>query len=101
MNFPRPQNFPYTEVFYYDGNTALIKGRYKKFAHESIGMRWMSGEEDLGYPNIFGKPMWMVVPRKMGQYILEGIFRDIETQRDSIIDFPAFMDALEFVKAKK
>jgi hypothetical protein len=78
-----------------------MKGRYKKSTQESIGMRWMHGESDLGYPNTRGKGMWMVVPRKMGQYILEGIFRDIETQRNSIIDFPAFMDALEFVKAQK
>jgi len=27
MAFPRPANFPYKEVFYFDGEIALIKGR--------------------------------------------------------------------------
>lgn len=49
--FPRPQNFPYKEVFYFDGRIALIKGRYKKSTDDSIGMRWMIGESELGYPS--------------------------------------------------
>ena len=27
--FPRPKNYPYKEVFYFDGEIALIKGKYK------------------------------------------------------------------------
>jgi len=99
MTFPRPANFPYKEVFYCDDEIALIKGRYKDSDHDSIGMRWMVGESDLGYPSTFGNPMWMVVPDKLAQYILEGIFRDLEKQRKYIKDFQEFMDALEFIRA--
>jgi len=100
VTFPRPNNFPYKEVFYFDGEIALIKGRYKDFEHDSIGMRWMVGESEMGYPITYGNPMWMVVPDKLAQYILEGIFRDIEKQRCFILDFQEFMDALEFIRSQ-
>jgi hypothetical protein len=100
MKFPRPSNFPYKEVFYSDDEIALIKGRYKDSEHDSLGMRWMVGESDLGYPSTFGNPMWMVVPDKLAKYILEGIFRDIEIQRKFIIDFQEFMDALEVIRIR-
>lgn len=100
MNFPEPKNFPYKAVFYFDDEIALMKGRYKDSDHDSIGMRWMVGESDLGYPNTRGLEMWMVVPDKLAQYILEGIFRDLETQRRFVIDFQEFMDALEFIRTR-
>jgi hypothetical protein len=98
MNFPRPNNFPYKEVFYFDNEIALMKGRYKDADRDAIGMRWMVGESELGYPSTYGNPMWMVVPEKLALFILEGIFRDIENQRSFIVDFQEFMNALEFVR---
>jgi len=101
--FPRPQNFPYKEVFYFDGSIALIKGRYKDSPNDSIGMRWMVGKSELGYPSTHGNAMWMVVPDQLAGFILEGVFNDLETLRKNIKDFQEFMDALEIVRnrAKK
>lgn len=96
--FPTPNNFPYTAVFYFDGEIDLMKGRYKDSDRDSIGMRWMVGESELGYPSVYGKAMWMVVPDKLAQYVLEGIFRDLEKQRSFILDFQEFMNALEFIR---
>ena len=97
--FPRPKNYTYKEVFYFDGEIALIKGRYKNSKKYSIGMRWMIGESDLGYPSTFGNAMWMVVPTNLASFILEGIFSDLGTLRKNILDFQEFMDALEIVRA--
>jgi len=55
--YPRPQNFTYD-----DGETSLMCGNYKGSEAFSLGMRWNVAESDLGYPNIFGQSMWMVVP---------------------------------------
>ena len=67
LEFPTPRNFPYEEVFYYNGYVALIWGRYKNGKDMSLGMRWTEAESPLGlgYPNIFGHGMWMVVPEKI------------------------------------
>lgn len=97
--FPKPKNFPYSEVFYFDKEVALIKGKYNGSAVESIGMRWMVGESELGYPSTFGNAMWMVVPETLASFILEGIFSDIENLRGNILDFQEFMDALELTRA--
>ena len=44
----------------------------------------MVGESDLGFPSTFGNAMWMVVPDKLAQYILERIFKDLEKQTFSL-----------------
>lgn len=98
IEFPRPQNFPYIAVFYFDEKIALIKGKYKKSEDESIGMRWMVGESELGYPSTRGNAMWMVVPDHLAGFILEGIFNDLENLRENIKDFQEFMNALELVR---
>lgn len=98
-SFPRPNNFPYKSVFYFDNEVALIFGKYKEQKQLSIGMRWMVGESDLGYPSIFGNQMWMVVPNSLAKYLMEGIFRDLENKRKHILDFQEFMDALEYIKS--
>ena len=97
-DFPRPKNYPYNEVFYFDGEIALIRGRYKDASEDSIGMRWMVGESELGYPNIYGKSMWMVVPNKLARFILEGIFNDLESLHENIKDFQEFMSALNMIR---
>lgn len=99
MTFPRPANFPYKDVFFFDDEIALIRGRYKGSGCDSIGMRWMVGESELGYPSTFGNAMWMVVPDKLAKYILEGIFKDIEHQRKFVKDFQEFMNALDFIRS--
>ncbi|MDE1358873.1 hypothetical protein L9W73_16440 [Vibrio aestuarianus] len=100
LDFPRPKNYPYKEVFSFDGEIALMKGSYKDSKHESIGMRWMVGESPMGYPSTYGNPMWMVVPENLASFILEGIFEDIENLRKNIRDFQEFMDALELVRER-
>jgi hypothetical protein len=101
MNFPKPDNFQYKDVFYFDGEIAIMRGRYKGNGYDSIGMRWMIGESDLGYPSTYGHPMWMVVPDKLALYMLEGIFREMVSQRTFIINFQEFMDALLFIRERE
>ncbi len=82
--FPRPGNFPYKEVFYSDGVIAMMLGTYKESPDKSLGLRWMEAESELGYPNIFGMSMWMVVPDKLALYILKGINGNLGKEGDFI-----------------
>ncbi len=75
-DFPRPGNFPYDKVFFFDGEVALMYGTYKDSPHRSLGMRWMESESDLGFPSTFGQEMWMVVPARLAKYILAGLLVD-------------------------
>ncbi|PWQ95865.1 hypothetical protein [Leucothrix arctica] len=99
--FPRLNNYPYKEVFYFDGQIVLMKRVYKNQSHDSIGMRWMVGESKSGYPNIYGKFMWMVVLNKLASFILEGIFSDLEGLSSNIKDFQEFMSALNMTREIK
>lgn len=98
MKFPRPNNFPYSEVFYFDGEVSIMMGVYKDSRTKSLGLRWMISESELGYPNIFGKEMWMVVPDKLSFYILNGIYNNIESERKNIVNFEIFLDAYTYIR---
>ena len=98
-DFPRPKNFPYDEVIYTDNEIAMIYGTYKNAKHKSIGMRWMTGESKLGYPNAFGRGMWMVVPSKQAIYLLKGI---LESDKNNIkIPEYKFEKIISELKGKK
>jgi hypothetical protein len=97
-DFPRPANFPYTDVFYFDGSVAMMLGTYKDSAEKSVGLRWMVAESDIGYPSTRGNPMWMVAPDKLSLYMLEGIFKNIEQEYPSIRNLNEFMEALHYIR---
>jgi len=77
-----------------------MKGRYKNWNHDSIGIRWMIGESRLGYPSTHGRAMWMVLPDKIAEYILEGINRDIATQKSFILEENEYSNALNMLKSR-
>lgn len=75
-----------------------MMGVYKDSRTKSLGLRWMISESELGYPNIFGKEMWMVVPDKLSFYILNGIYNNIESERKNIVNFEIFLDAYTYIR---
>lgn len=98
-DFPRPKNFIYDKVIFFDGNVAVIFGEYKDWGYKSLGMRWMLGESKLGYPSLFGKPMWMVIPDQFAIYILKGILE--ATREFEIIDFELLKHALKTIEERE
>ena len=97
---PKPRNFVYEAAFYDDGESAMIYGRYKDSPSFSLGLRWTTAaESDLGYPNIFGKGMWMVVPPHLALYILKGIADDAKREC-YILDKDIFAAALKDLEAQ-
>jgi len=96
ISFPTPKNFPYNTVFYFDDEIALMMGNYKENEKKSLGMRWIEAESPLGYPNAFGRGMWMVVSDNLALYILEGINKNLNSEKDSIKDMDEFEKALDY-----
>jgi len=72
----RPLRWTNPEVFYFDGDMALIWGHYDGDPEATMGMRWMEAEGPQGYPVSRGFPQWMVVPARLSRYLLEGLERD-------------------------
>jgi len=98
--YPKPSNFPYDNVFFDDGNISIMCGKYKDNKHYSLGMRWNISESELGFPNSYGQSMWMVVPKQLAIYILEGILSDC-SQEKNIIDKKKMEHYLELLKSQK
>lgn len=58
-------------------------------------MRWVVADSPLGYPNMFGNGMWMVVPDKLALYLLKGICQHIDNECQFILDSKEFIDVLK------
>ncbi|MCK5720282.1 MAG: hypothetical protein KAH84_10095 [Thiomargarita sp.] len=101
LNFPRPKNFPYSDVFYFDQKFALMYGTYKNNAHKSLGLRWMTNLSEIGYPSMYGKGMWMVVPDKLAIYIIEGILTNINSESDNILNKDKLNEVIADLHSKK
>ena len=100
LEFPTPRNFKYDEVFYFNTCTAMIWGRYKNAKDMSLGMRWIKAESPLGYPNIFGMGMWMVVPDNLAFLILDGIEQHYASEKVYIRNESIFKSALNNLRYK-
>lgn len=97
-NFPRPKNFPYDEVFYYDHEIAIMCGHYKDQQTWSLGLRWEIAESDLGYPSIRGHKVWVVIPDIIAVYILEGLIRDYSNEDIETLNNELAKKYLEILK---
>jgi hypothetical protein len=73
--YPNVKIYPISEIIFDDGDVTIMYGHYKKDPNISMGMRWNIGESRLGYPNNYGKAMWMVVPPIIAVLILEGLIK--------------------------
>ena len=72
-----PTNFPVQHILYEEGDDgfAIAWGAFDR-GPERLGMRW-SGEagnpDDIGYPKVFGNPMWFVLPEALSVPILKAL----------------------------
>ena len=66
----------------------------------SLGMRWIKAESPLGYPNIFGMGMWMVVPDNLAFLILDGIEQHYASEKVYIRNESIFKSALNNLRYK-
>lgn len=95
--YPRPKNFPYDHVFFDNGEVSLMCGEYKDSEKYSLGMRWNVAESELGYPNIFGKSMWMVVPDTIAILILNGLL-NMENEEAQFFDRDLALEKLNVLR---
>jgi len=94
----RQKNFVYDNVIYFDGKISIIFGTYKENPLKTIGCRWISEDDFLGYPNAHGNPTWMPLPDKLALVILEGLWAS-PTEKQAIRS--GFQAALEELKNRK
>src|SRR5215211_5616159 len=64
---PRPEEFEHTkfpveQVLYNDGQFSVVYGCWEEEQEQRIGMRWNGQGDDPGYPKLFSKPVWFLLP---------------------------------------
>ncbi|MBF0540376.1 MAG: hypothetical protein HQK91_02860 [Nitrospirae bacterium] len=95
-NFTNWENFM---ILYDDSEYSVVWGKYDGADEYSLGERWnKGGETDLGFPNIFGKPIWHVIPEIFTDAILLEIERLLIRGKLSNGDL---MDSNELAKYRK
>lgn len=65
----RPHRWSNVIDLYDDGNFSAIWGEFDGPSARCLGVRW-NGEDDCGYPNLAGNPLWFVMPKKFAKTML-------------------------------
>lgn len=75
---PAPQmvqhsRFPMAQYVFDGDGFAIAWGTWDE-ASPCLGMRWNGDDEgDPGYPKVFGRPVWLVIPENLTRPILAGL----------------------------
>jgi len=81
-----PNNFEVELIIYNDDEFSIAYGTWEN-GTQSIGMRWNGdGEEDKGYPKVFGNPMWFLVPQDLAKVFLPTLLGNPNTNKQAMID---------------
>lgn len=90
------------EVVYSDEWYALAVSRYGENEHYSLGMRWQfdNQEKPYGFPNMFGRPVWMIIPDDLAVPILAHILNTIKDKENGV-DYKKLINAIKNLKGIK
>lgn len=72
-----PAKFKVEEVLYDYEGFSVVTGMWKEHPSDKaelrVGMRWNGDDEEKGYPNQGGNPMWFIVSDYIAKDIIESV----------------------------
>lgn len=77
-----PEKWENLQVLFDDGSYSVAAGVFE--GSRSLGVRWNGSDDDAGFPNQGGNPLWHVVPDFLSEPILRAILE--EELSDSSVD---------------
>ncbi len=84
-----PKIFNVHSIIYDDNYFAIAHGVWTESGENVLAMRW-TGEQldpkDLGYPKVFGHPMWFIVTNDLKNLILTALLNLPLSDTKKIID---------------
>jgi len=66
------------------GEFSAIWGNYERSSERCLGIRWNGENEDLGFPNSAGYPIWFVVPKFLAKSILHELWNSKNGHKNNI-----------------
>ncbi|MFZ2969372.1 MAG: hypothetical protein WA080_10005 [Sulfuricurvum sp.] len=80
----RPKKWSNVLDLYDHNDYSAIWGNYEESAERVLGVRWNGeSEDDLGYPNMAGYPVWYVEPKFLRQSILLDLLKLVNNLDDN------------------
>lgn len=68
-----PKNFEVDQILFNNGEFSIAFGTWQKRT-KNIAMRWNGNENgDVGYPKVFGNPMWFIVDLNIQNPLLQSL----------------------------
>jgi len=66
----KPKKWKNILILFDDGSYSAIWGNYENSKSRVLGVRWNGEDNDIGYPNLAGNPLWYVEPLFLRKSIL-------------------------------
>jgi hypothetical protein len=70
-----PGKWTNIRILFDNGTYSVIAGEYDE--DFCLGERWNGEKGKLGFPNVFGEPIWHVVPEFLRVYVLHGVLAEL------------------------
>lgn len=70
-----PGRWSHIRILFDNGSYSVIAGEYD--GEFCLGERWNGDKGSLGFPNVFGEPVWHVVPDFLAVHVLHGLLQQL------------------------
>ncbi len=67
-----PKNFDLTGVLFNNNDFSVAYGRWEDTAWR-VGLRWNGDGADVGYPKLFGNPVWFILEPALAVSFVAGL----------------------------
>lgn len=75
-----------TKKILYNGNGFSVAYGIWEGGSHVIAMRWNGEGEDAGYPKLFARPVWFIIPDDLMIPILKSLLEKKESKKEEILN---------------
>ncbi|RZK30429.1 MAG: hypothetical protein EOO63_06755 [Hymenobacter sp.] len=79
-----PRNFELKEVLFNNTDFSVAYG-YWEDTDWRVGLRWNGDGVDVGYPKVFGNPMWFILEPALAVSFVAGLLGQPGADKDKIL----------------
>lgn len=79
-----PNNFEVKQILFNNDDFSIAFGTWED-SNDYLAMRWNGGVNDVGYPKVFGHPMWFIVDNELRIPLLQSLIGNENTNKEELI----------------
>lgn len=79
-----PNNYKVEHILYNDDTFSIVHGIWNETGGKCVAMRWNESPTPLGFPHVYGRPMWFVLQDEFARSFLISLLKKKDSDRKRI-----------------